>query len=215
MRGLQRTHFSGAALVRLLERWAERGPEGEATAPVAERLAQWLAWTDAVALSSALNAPAAVVGSSLVRTAAEERECARVRQALTRSLSEPIDAQVNDDFAMFRRHCARKQKTMEAAVGALRERLRAALAATGSDGARLAALDQVMDQALDARLQHLTSGLPGWLERRFEQARQAHPEHWLPGFCDDVQRVLHAELDLRMQPVEGLLDALRTGAPSR
>jgi hypothetical protein len=36
-----------------------------------------------------------------------------------------------------------------------------------------------------------------------------NPRNWLDFFCRDMQRVMRAELDIRMQPVEGLLSALR------
>jgi len=38
---------------------------------------------------------------------------------------------------------------------------------------------------------------------------QAQPAAWLDAFGKDMQGVLLAELDIRFQPVEGLLDALR------
>ena len=52
-----RQAFSGPALIRLLARltdarFSESGP------PLADRLVQWLGWTDAIALSSALSTDA-------------------------------------------------------------------------------------------------------------------------------------------------------------
>ena len=42
-----------------------------------------------------------------------------------------------------------------------------------------------------------------------ERLRKAEELQW-GVFCKDMQAVLLAELDVRMQPVEGLLEALRT-----
>ncbi|WP_029227051.1 DUF3348 family protein, partial [Burkholderia ubonensis] len=50
----QRTALSGPTLVRLLARLADADvPESRQT--LADRLSQWLGWTDAISLSSALN----------------------------------------------------------------------------------------------------------------------------------------------------------------
>jgi hypothetical protein len=52
--GLPRTHLSSSTLIRLLHEHA--GAEGvEAKQTFAERLSQWLGWTDAIALSAVMN----------------------------------------------------------------------------------------------------------------------------------------------------------------
>ena len=67
--------------------------------------------------------------------------------------------------------------------------------------AQLAALDAVLERALAARERHLLGTVPGWLERHDATTRHT---------------ALLAELDTRMQPIEGLLQtlhsALRTAA---
>jgi hypothetical protein len=40
-----------------------------------------------------------------------------------------------------------------------------------------------------------------------------YPEGWLVAFRKDMQSVLLAELDIRLQPVEGLLEVLRIRQP--
>ena len=50
----QRSPYSGASLVRVLARLAQTGvPASDVSLP--DRLSQWLGWTDAIALSSALE----------------------------------------------------------------------------------------------------------------------------------------------------------------
>ncbi|WP_345251243.1 DUF3348 family protein, partial [Pigmentiphaga soli] len=128
------------------------------------------------------------------------------------------------DYSMYRQRYLSLQHTMETAIAALRGRLRGALAAGTPGMARLAALDAVMERALGARERGLLAGVPALLETRFDRLRRAAaqdagtegdaagdppPGSWLAVFRKDMQRVLLAELDIRLQPVEGLLAALR------
>jgi hypothetical protein len=92
-------------------------------------------------------------------------------------------------------------------VAALRERLRALLRRGSPAQARLAALDAVMEQLLALRERHLLAKLPGLLAPRW-QHWQAQPGAWRQGFGAEVQALLLAELDLRLQPAEGLAEAL-------
>ncbi|MFT4267926.1 MAG: DUF3348 family protein, partial [Xenophilus sp.] len=93
--------------------------------------------------------------------------------------------------------------------------LRDALAARSPALARLAAVDAVMERALAAREQALLGALPARLQKHFERLRreagpEAPPSAWLPAFRRDLQALLLAELDFRLQPLEGLMQALRT-----
>jgi hypothetical protein len=61
--GLPRSHLSSSTLIRLLHEHAQaEGPEAKQT--FAERLSQWLGWTDAIALSAVLNGGRGPVPSS-------------------------------------------------------------------------------------------------------------------------------------------------------
>jgi hypothetical protein len=131
-------------------------------------------------------------------------------------------------FAPYRRRYLTRQQAMETRIAPLRARVRATLAARSPAMARLAAVDVVMEQALAAQERRLLSTVPVLLEKHFERLRQAaqpvpddaqlplEPDaappssEWLNVFCRHMQDVLLAELDIRLQPVEGLLDALRT-----
>jgi hypothetical protein len=62
--GLPRTHLSSSTLIRLLHEHA--GADGaEAKQTFAERLSQWLGWTDAIALSAVLNGGSTPVPSTV------------------------------------------------------------------------------------------------------------------------------------------------------
>ncbi|RKE37578.1 uncharacterized protein DUF3348 [Paraburkholderia sp. BL23I1N1] len=247
----QRTAFSGPALIRILARLTDVDVP-ESSQSLSDRLSQWLGWTDAIALSSALNNnPPAVAAGARAFSDAEERECARVRTSLANAIAgdsvltaarrrgpaahtlaqgAPTDAPV--DYAVFRQRYLSIQQTMETGIGTLRGRLRAMLAARTPAMARLAVVDAVMERALSERERSLLAAVPGLLAGHFERLRQAEqqtladadataspeavtaapatPGAWLDQFRKDMQSVLLAELDVRLQPVEGLLAALRT-----
>ena len=78
---MKRTAFSGPALVRLLAHFADLEVH-EPAQSLADRLSQWLGWTDAIALSTALATdPPAMSGARSAPRDVEE-ECARVRTSL-------------------------------------------------------------------------------------------------------------------------------------
>ncbi|MBT2747689.1 MULTISPECIES: DUF3348 domain-containing protein [unclassified Lysobacter] len=141
--------------------------------------------------------------------------------------SSTTDADDGLDYAFFRQRYLFLQQTMEAGVGRLRERLRQKLSAQSADLARLAAVDAVMERALSRRERSLLSVAPVLLAERFEFLRQsardgsddarvpgeapaAAGDAWPDVFRKDMQDVLLAELDVRLQPAQGLLAALAT-----
>lgn len=243
----RRTNFSGPALVRLLSRLLDANIK-EPGQQLPDRLSQWLGWTDAIDLSTALGA-APAVASAAPRAggiAAIEEDAARVRTMLERAIAglgepAPVRSRARQkapiapvskpappiEYSSYRRRYVLQQQNMESAITALRTRLRAELASASPGSARLAALDAVMERALNGREYELLSVIPTLLEQRFLQLRargsgvdepeslESAPasEDWLASFCKDMQSVLRAELELRLQPVEGLLEALRAERP--
>lgn len=241
--------FSGSRLVRRLSELA--GKPGTATRDkaggrvaqqtFAERLGLWLDWTDAIALSAALNVtpapkPAAPDANSdaaaLHLQRAAVAACARVHRDLVKlatadvafaadkagapRLSPAAAATAPDasDFSPHRRDYLAHQRAMENSLGPLRVNLRAALASHSAALARIAALDAVMDEALRVRERHLLATVPQWLEKHFAylDQTQAADEDRLSRYQQDMQSVLLAELDMRWQPIEGMMEALRHAA---
>jgi len=92
--------------------------------------------------------------------------------------------------------------------------VRKTLATASPRLARLAALDATLERLLGGREQRLLSGVSAFLKARFEQLRQTQPDHWPEPFEQELQQVLVAELDLRLQPVSGLIDALAQASAS-
>lgn len=232
----------GQTLIRLLAQLTEaKAPEPVPS--LSGQLSQWLGWTDAIALSSALNGhpPAAPTAAGRAAAGDDEAECARVRKMLTDAIRDdrasargrrapvrPMPAEALDasaDFAIYRQRYLTLQQRMETAIGELRGRLRSAL--TRQPGkARLAMLDAVMERVMGPREQALLANVPAVLEANYQRLRQAEesalaeaqageaaagptlPGAWRRVFRRDMEAMLLAELDLRFQPVDGLLAAL-------
>jgi hypothetical protein len=135
------------------------------------------------------------------------------------------------DFSPYRRYYLAHQRNIDSSIGALRTNVRVTLSTLSPAMKRLAALDAVLDEALCVRERTLLSTVPSLLEKRFEHLRKAHqealadtqapdapdlwmqPGAWLAVFCKDMQGVLLAELDVRLQPVMGLVEALGNARP--
>jgi hypothetical protein len=140
----------------------------------------------------------------------------------------PAPADVPIDFATWRQRYTACQLAMETQIVPLRRRLRSTLADRSSSLARLAELDTVMEQVVGAQERALLATVAGRLEARFEQLRATQdtasvdsadaptqPGPWLERFRQEMRDLLLAELDLRLQPVEGLLQACRQSFSDR
>lgn len=234
-----RMTFSAPTLIRLLARLTD----GDSPAParsLSDRLSQWLEWTDAIALSTALKGGAAPVsGDTPTMTydvpaliEREQRELQRVRAFLVsailgqgasspaqsrpvRGATPPRPRDLDVDFTIHRQRYMALQHTMAQNIVLLRARLRTTLASQSSKMAKLAVMDALMEQVLDARQQSLLASVPALLSSHFERL-QAGQEgdvpatgSWISVFRKDMNSVLLAELDIRLHPAEGLMAALR------
>lgn len=216
----------GPTLVGLLAQLALI--DRHATPPAfVQGMGRWLGWKDAIPLSAVLQAPLAAersaavgsasAGGAAVPTATLERDFKRVHDTLTQTIVNHTRAAAVEngaDFLPFRRCCSSLQQAIEAAISPLRVQLRAAVAALSPQAAQLAALDAVMAAALAPQEQAQLAQLPALLDKHFTRLRQDPPANtpWLDTFTQDMQRLLLAELALRLQPAQGLLDTLR-GTP--
>jgi hypothetical protein len=234
----RRTPLTGSAFVRALAALNDVHAPASPDA-FAQRLSQWLAWTDAFSLSAALSdAPARPdVEASVGRAAAsaDERELKTIAAAPAggaepRRLGRPpagavAPIEVPVDFFTYRQRYTKCQLAMETQIVPLRRRLRSTLADRSSALARLAELDTVMEQVVGAQERALLATVAGRLESRFDSLRGAQadaasaaptpPGPWLDRFRQEMRSLLLAELDLRLQPVEGLLEAGRKSSIDR
>jgi hypothetical protein len=237
VQAFQHTNPAGAALIPLLA--SLTAADVPHSGPLADTLSQWLGWTHAIDLSNALsgNPSLADIGTRTPGNAAES-EYARVRTSLASGITgdaalnpgkraTPRNGAASEtpiDFPSLRHIYVSKQQAMETAIGQLRTRLREMLAARNPGMNRLAMLDATMERALNVRERGLLSGIPILLAAHFNHLREAEANatdvagatsdkpastQWLDTFRKDMQALLLAELDLRFQPVDGLLAALR------
>lgn len=257
---LTRTHFHSSSLMRAL---ADLQVAGTAVAGTsfAEKLGLWVSFTDAIALNAvhsqsfdnarfARGAPQSAQIAKRGQAISEDVACVRaglvdlITQRGARAggkafikLPEPPDAAPAGAAAYepYRRFYTAHQREMEAAVGPLRARVRAALAPMGPALQQLAALDAALDKILIEREAKLLSKVASLLQLRFVHLLRSHQQHsqgaaagtepcvgqidppalrikdggWPAGFCHELQTVLLAELDLRLQPTLGLLEATK------
>ena len=209
---------AGSELTRLLARLADLPPA--VTRPAfAERLGHWLGWSDAIALSAALNATSAVTAPGRTRgQGGEEADFQRVRAALEASIATGLHEPASSptDFGPHRRHCIAQQHAMHEAIGALPQRLRNALAKRSLALARLASIDATMDHTLALRERSLLGLVPLRLQAHFERMQRAadRDTDWPEALRNDMERVLRAELAHRLLPAQGLLDTLLTHRPT-
>lgn len=144
-----------------------------------------------------------------------------VRRARVQLPEPPLDltdpASAHEPYRRF--HLAH-QREMEQTIRALRERLRTALVQASPELARLARLDAVFDNALGERESRLLTNSARLLQRRFVQRLGEQPPAavaadsvqtsepgWLAPYLRDLEEILLAELDLRLQPALGLAEA--------
>ena len=216
---LPRTRSFHAPLVRCLEGLGvAAAPEADRT--VAEHLGEWLAWTDAIALFDVLQDGAgtavpmnARAAAALARAATDAAD--RARDELARSISADTSfAQAAVDPATARRGCHAQQRTMEERLAPVRAGLREALAARTPALGRLAALDALMERALAGKERQLLYRLPTLLEPPTPgDAESAGVSPTVDGAA--LRSALLAELDLRMQPIQGLVEALAAPPPGQ
>jgi hypothetical protein len=129
-------------------------------------------------------------------------------------------------YEPFRRYHFAHQRDMELSIRSLRAKVREQIAKASPRLKQLLDLDAAMDGILCERESKLLATVPALLERRFEQLRKAHqhtllatqqedkpelwmqPGAWLARFCHELETVLLSELNVRLLPTMGLIEAL-------
>jgi hypothetical protein len=219
-----RSHFNRSALVRQLSHW-QAAPVDAPRQDVAVRLGDWLNVADAITLHSANRSiPGITTAASKLtnKTTDLSAECAQVRATLakaitTRPFGQALEAAT--DFPIYHQRYLDHQRRMEMSIEALRAHVRQTLSQTSAVLAQLAALDAMLAQMLGGREQKLLSSVPTFLKARFKDLQASHDpaaapdplasdNGWLATFEQDFQQALLAELDLRLQPVIGMIEAL-------
>jgi hypothetical protein len=218
-RALTRTSFHSSRLLRILTDLACLQAPAPGAA-FAEKLALWVDYTQAIALCAVHNSKQAKTAAPEDSPAHVPKDAAHVAFAHQRSLLErgisaaklpPLDlAEVA--FEPYRRYYLGQQRDLDLKLPPLRSRLRELLAQASPALQQLAALDATLEGVLATRESQLLAALPQLLKQRFSQLIQCddpqQPGAGLLRFRHELQTVLLAELDLRLQPALGLIEAL-------
>lgn len=227
--------MGGPTLIRLLARLAQ-AQAGAPAAALPDQLGAWIDWNRAVALSRALDAPPPDPDTSDA-TGADTlaAECAHVRAALAQAITEErglvaaarpailsaggalaASAPASGAAALAQYH-QKMQRSLAASAARARGRLRTELGLRSPALARLAEVDAAMEAALAPREHTLLAGLPALTRARFDTLAAAAPAGdrqaeapWHATVRGELRQLLLAELDLRFQPVDALLAALKT-----
>ena len=192
-----RTHFNISHLIRLL---ADLVPANAAPSQqeFAQRLGQWVSFTDAMTLYAALNSVAQSARSAQTAAgvsaalACAHAELARTRTAMVQVIQRscaavpgsarikfpvpPIETgpDIAISYAPFLRFCVTVQREMDSRLGPLRASVRQALMGASPAMRQLAALDAVFDTVLSERERRLLATVPALVEKRFNALRQEH-----------------------------------------
>ncbi len=162
----------------------------------------------------------------LTESVANDSILSGAKRGNSRSFAAPGAANASDgvdfDFAAYRRSFYTQQRTMEERISALRADVRGVASDHSPALAQLAALDAAMDTALGVHQRRVTANVPVLLEKRFKAAhrsRQDTPERKgdVPAsasakppvdYGQTLQGLLLAEMEVRLQPVEGMIEAI-------
>ncbi len=130
-------------------------------------------------------------------------------------------------YAPYRKYHLAQQRELDDGIRTLRSQVREQVGKAAPRLRPLLALDATLETALGEREGYLLAKIPTLLEKRFRQLRDAHrqsvagtgatdhpglwtrPGGWLERYGQELHTVLQAELDLRLQPSVGLIEALQ------
>lgn len=220
------SHSAGVSPPRLLQLLAQSGtPLADGPLPCCgERLGRLFGLSDTLVLDSAIafrtRHPGMNQGPTFERII---QELATTRTALVRKIStygDDIEPTNNVDFELYLNSWLTLQRRVVAASRQLRDKARKAMKDHNQNLARLAELDSTFDHAMAGYTSQCFSHISKVLEQRFqalspaEQTTSDHsletgiaPDDWLHRYCEEAQNLLLAELDVRLEPVLGLLEA--------
>lgn len=211
-------------LVRLLSDFAlieEDWPHRE----FADRLGQMLNFADSILLADAHKTkpkpgieveadPSAEIKQAVLHTKS------RLVQGVIESCSETVErpkirwpalkADANDDLPYERVHgfYISHQREQDQALRMIRSSARDVMSGSSPNLQKLATLDRVLEETLWDHCRRFYAMIPALFERRFQDLQSVGRPGWLNQLRKDIQALLLAELDLRLQPVLGLVEAI-------
>lgn len=125
-------------------------------------------------------------------------------------LVDPPAAGDSPDIRPYLRFYAAHQRDMEFRVRNLQDRVRIALSGLSPRLAKLVALESALDQTLVNQHRQSFAAVPALLERRMRHLKAQHLSGaTLLTQCQrDLRSLLLAEIDTRLLPVQGLIEAI-------
>jgi hypothetical protein len=150
----------------------------------------------------------------------------RSHMALPEPVSEtPVNLRAS--YVPYRRFYEAHQRDMETSIQLLRTSLRQSAVKASPRLRKLAEVDAMAEKILRERENRLLSKMPALLLKRFEQLFREHQQKleetqqadnpaswmkkngWLTSFCNEMQMLLLAEMEFRLQPAMGLVEAFK------
>ena len=197
----------------------------------AERLGSLIDLSDSITLSSAHSAIGATAFEPGGMSHGDaQQEFLRVRAAIVQSVMRSFAAQsgptriklpvpaaetptdISAAFEPYRTFYSAQQRDIDFKIQKLQLQMREAAAGLSPELAQLSALDAALGNTLTLHTRKFFAVIPGLLGKRFEHLYQQHPS-WSAmhkPFCADMQGLLLAEIEARLLPVLGLVEALGT-----
>ena len=129
------------------------------------------------------------------------------------SLANGVREEALRTFSPYQRYYTSQQIEMGVAIKAVREQLRKDMAGISLEMNRLASLDKVLEVNLETHVRKQFNTVTKGLELYFKteitkQTGEFELDQFLSPFYQKMRELLLAELDARMQPIFGLLEAL-------
>ena len=204
-------------------------PDGRASAGrFSERLGQLIDFSDSIAISEAHGTgPARAFQAGTASTEDITGEFQRVRDSIVRSVTRSctpgggpsrvklplrsdldLEAPAADPYLKF---YSAQQREIAHRVHNLTARIRQDVAGLSPAMARLVAVDTALGNTLAAQTRQYFAEIPALLARHFEQVRRDNPglpEAVLEQFCAQLRELLLAELETRLLPALGLIEAI-------
>jgi len=223
----QKNVIKGTELVRCLSKLAVTNIEVSHT-KFAEKLGNLIDLSDSIALSQALKSLTNITISSSDQTgAAIQSDFLEHRMALIESINKNFTSgsgfllfraqknKLNSDlgepvkYQVYQRFYLSQQSTLGSKVQTLHSQVRDSVEGRSPRLMSLAALDSAMSYCLSDHTRKLFSIVPSLLAKRFILLQKDNTSvDWIATFQQEMQQVLLAELEVRLQPVIGLIEAL-------
>ncbi|OYU43759.1 MAG: hypothetical protein CFE44_16625 [Burkholderiales bacterium PBB4] len=229
------THFNSSRLMHVLAD-LEGVSTAAVGSGFAEKLGLWVSFTDAIALSAVHSAAQPILPQARVTTQATRlaQDLAHTRSGLEALITGrgtlpagkaaiKLPHVVADDtlpgasaYEPYRRYYTAHQREMESSLGPLRAKVRGELSRSTPALQQLAAMDATLENILSERESRVLAKVASLMQRRFMHLLRTHSappdadpkqDPWLVRFGLELQNVLLAELELRLQPTLGLLEA--------